>query len=890
MCSHKQIGVRSLRWGGLSWTAAIAVLMSAIAPMGTLDAAEWDRTAKFDIAAQALDTALLEFSKQAGIQVLATTETVAGKVTNGVKGELVVERALDELLKGSGLGYRQTGSHGVTVELIGQKETASMVPALRFAQSAASANADEQDRKTPSTSAPIGGEKARVEEILVTATKRSENVMDVPLSLSVVSAEDIDRRGMVGAEDYLRGIPSVNQVDGGARYGQAIVIRGIETTTTFQNFYSGATTATYFGETPTTGSAGLLGSNVDIKLVDIERVEVLRGPQGTAFGSASMGGAVRTIPVAPKLDRFEGRLGAGFSMTSGTGGDNNNVQAVFNVPLVKDRFALRAVGYRYDESGFYRNRAGSDAAFRAVIAPYGAQALAFAVDENEVGAARFIGGRIAALFQASERLKFTLSYLTQKTETDGFPLANSGTYDQTVLQVADIHQVRGQTVMDTNIDIANAVMELDLGWADLLATYSYVDGETRAASPYTGQDVKWPASIGFRPPTFHRGHVGEVRLATRLDGAWNFLVGLYGDKSEEAYQWDFFWFGDPATNFLAPGLQAVGNYLDRRDIEQKAAFGEASWEFAPGLTLTGGVRAFEYDRILRINESGALFGGGRATNNDTTASGASFRANLSYKPTEDAMFYAGWSQGFRLGKPDPGVPAALCDRDSDGLIDGTGITLASTTKIDSDEVDNYEIGGKLALFDRRVRLDAAVFRMEWSDIPVLVTHPSCNYGYLTNAGAALSEGVELQANFYLTEALRVDVGGSWINARLTTDVPAQGFRAGDDLPGAPKSNANLGVQQGLRIAGYEAYLRADAIYVGSFYGNVQQTPNSKAGGYVKLDATARLAIRDVNIDLYVRNLTNEDDFTFRGASLTTGLLYGFRPRPRTIGLQIGYNF
>ena len=201
--------------------------------------------------------------------------------------------------------------------------------------------------------------------------------------------------------------------------------------------------------------------------MDIERVEVLRGPQGTTFGNSSIGGAVRTIPVAPKLDQFEGKMAVGYSVTGDTGGDNYNIQGVGNIPLIKDKLAIRGTAYQYRDSGFYRNGAGSDAAFQAFATARGAQA--FAVDQEEVGSYYAIGGRVAALLQASENLRFTLSYLRQETEDYGFALATSGNYQQNMLQVAPEHVQRGQTegLTDYDIDIANALLEYDLGWGEV---------------------------------------------------------------------------------------------------------------------------------------------------------------------------------------------------------------------------------------------------------------------------------------------------------------------------------------------------------------------------------------------------------------------------------------
>ena len=252
------------------------------------------------------------------------------------------EQVLQQLLEGTGLKYQFLDSRTIAVSPIREDSAnARPVSTLRLAQ--AEQSASDAGRSAAAAAQGTRGsasEGVALEEIVVTAQKREQRLQDVPLSIAVADAEDIDRRGLINAEDYLRGMPGVNQVD--TALNQTIVIRGIESATTFQNFGSGPTTATYFGETPTTNAAGLFGgTNVDLKLVDIERVEVLRGPQGTAFGNSSLGGAVRTIPVAPKLDRFEGQVAAATRDVRWRR-RQLQVQAVGNFPLIQDRLAIRA--------------------------------------------------------------------------------------------------------------------------------------------------------------------------------------------------------------------------------------------------------------------------------------------------------------------------------------------------------------------------------------------------------------------------------------------------------------------------------------------------------------------------------------------------------------------
>ncbi len=867
-----------------------------------------------NIDAPKLARALIQLTEQTGLQLIYPAgDKVVDLPARPLIGNYTPQAALDRLLKGSGLKYEFLDERTVaivdpsvkakvgvsSISTRGEPAAGRLSPvttpggaaqgALRFAR----AGGQSEEAKSAQIPARAAESNSKVEEIIVTATKRAQRIQDVPMSITAITADDIDRRGLVNAGDYLRGVPGANQVE--ASYGgQAIIIRGLETNTIGQSYRGGSTTATYFGEAPTTNSAGLLASNVDIKLVDIERVEVLRGPQGTAFGNSSMGGAVRTIPVAPKLEGFEGRLAAGYSVTGGTGDPNDTFQAVVNLPLISGRLALRAVAYQFSDSGYYRNRAGSDPAFQAgFVAANGLQA--FATDEDHVGAYRVTGGRISALLQATDKLRFTLTYLTQKNETDGWQGSTSGTYEQLLPRVAPEYVRRGQTggLYDSRVDIANAVGEYDLGWADLLATFSHIKGGTEYAFPYTVFFPTWAASALRIDP--HRENSGEVRLATKLGGAWEALAGLYADKHYDSDTSDAVWHGDPATNFFAPGQRFLSDYFEQRDLKQKAAFGEVSWKFLPRFTLTAGARFYKYERKFQVDATGPLNGAAPIhTRGDNDESGSTFRANLSYKITEDALAYAGWAQGFRVGRPQSGVPAGLCDLDNDGVLDGSGITIESTRKVDSDSVDSYEVGGKFAAFDRRLTIEAAAFRMEWTGMPVTVLtnvfSPTCVSSFITNAGEALSQGVELQMSFPATDTLRVDFGGSYIDAHLTTDVPAQGFKAGDPLPGAPKLNANVGVQQDFHIAGHPAFVRSDAIYLGSFYGDVQQSPFTKAGEYVKVDATARVRINNFNVDLYIRNLTNEDAYVFRGAYSYTGADWGYQMRPRTIGMQLAFDF
>jgi iron complex outermembrane receptor protein len=737
--------------------------------------------------------------------------------------------------------------------------------------------------------ADSSGSDRLLEEVIVTATKRSVSIMDVPISITAITAEEIDQRGLVSAQDYLRGIPGVNQTEDPV--GSSIIIRGLETSPSFQNFSSGTTVATYFGETPITNSAGLAANtNVDIKLVDIERVEVLRGPQGTSFGSSSLGGAVRTIPVAPNLAEFEGQVSGGLSQTDGYGSGNHMLQGVINMPLIKDTLAIRATAYQFDDSGIYRNTASTDPVIQAAAAEYGAEAYAF--DEDDVGHSNFTGGRISLLYQPTDNFTLSLMYLSQKTEVDGNALANNGKFTQAVFGVDPLHQIRGEkgAASDMDIDILNLTMEYDFGWASLLATYSDIASGAINSSSFSQSTPIWPLS--YLQDGDHDENSFEIRLTSQLDGSWNYLVGIYGEELDDDALFDYRWQGsDPDTALFPPD---TGVYEDDRNLEQQAAFGEVSWNFLENFTFTGGARFYDYTRKVTVETSGVFFGDDLSTL-EADSSGNTFKANLSYTPSEDTLLYATWSEGFRLGKPQPGLPAGACDINNDGIVDGTNIPLESTKSLESDEVDNYEIGGKFTLLENRLVITADIYRLNWDGVPFRAAAPDapegCGFTYNANAGSAESEGIEFQANWYATEALRVDFGASTIDAQLSEDAPLLDGHKGDRLPGSPEFNANFGLQYEWAIAGRDTWVRADSIYVGEFYGDLAESEATRAGDYVKIDLNGRVAVTDaLDLDLYVNNLTDEDAYTFRGTFDSGRPDFGFRMRPRTIGMRLHYSF
>jgi iron complex outermembrane receptor protein len=353
---------------------------------------------------------------------------------------------------------------------------------------------------------------------------------------------------------------------------------------------------------------------------------------------------------------------------------------------------------------------------------------------------------------------------------------------------------------------------------------------------------------------------------------------------------DFFqtlnWPGAPALNTFPTDPFAVND--SQRRLEQRALFGEVSWDLTKKLTATLGGRYFDYDKHERSFVSFA--NPGTLSDIESSESDSNFKASLSYEPTPDSLFYASWAEGFRLGRPVPGLPDSCDMNPRDGVVDGSGVSIESTRRIDSDFLENYEIGGKLAFFERRVVIDTAIYHIEWKGLPTTALAGDCLLAYTANAGAATSDGLEMQASLFVAQGLRLDFGGAYTKAELSEDAPDLGGRDGDRLPGSPEVSLNLSAQYEFDLAGHSAFVRADSLYTGKFYADVLETPIGAAGDYVKIDARAGIAFRNIGVELFVRNLTNEDAFTWRGGASSARPFFGYRLRPRTVGMQLTYSF
>lgn len=855
-------------WQAVMWFSA-AIAAGLI--MGSLffnfaEAAEGPSGKRyFQIEPKNISMALNEFAMQADSEILFTPDIVEGKQTSGLTGEFTDGEALTKILAGSGLEFKEVDEK---VFLVVDPET---FEGSAESYKGKSGNAD----------------KRVIEEITVTATKRETSLQDTPMSITAIGSEEIARRGLVGMGDYLSSVPGVSVLEQGAGRTQ-VVIRGIAGNPQNDGFWGSSTTGVYFGEIPISGLAAA-GSHSDIKMVDIERVEVLRGPQGTLYGSSNLSGTVKNVPVSSNLQEFEGSFQAGLSSTGGLGGDNTEIKAVVNLPLVEGQLAVRAVAYRYDNSGYYKNIGPNDPDIAASIATYGAVSVA----RDDVGSDEYVGGRISALWTPTDKLSINLTYLQQDIDQDGWPSADlslgEGFYLQRRFQIRDSAGAPNYGEPSFNegfgdkVKIANAVVEYDIGWANILSSTSWLDED------YIFRREVGPVYFDFIPVSqpnngSSSAFFQEIRMASQFEGPLQFVMGLYyEDIDREEHNFVLFG-GDPALNPFANQIELIRNnsFYSRT---QKAIFGEFSYELTEELKLTLGARKFDYDNgFRRIDEPGPFLGAGGSMIAEGEEDDVNYKAGIDYVPSEDALLYAAVSQGFRIGRTIPPNDTPLCDPDNDGFFDGSGGISTDTRQIPSDTVDNYELGGKFGLLDNRLQINIAAFQINWDGIPInVVFETGC--GSTIGGGEARSRGAEFEGFYAVNDSLLLNFGVSYVQAELTADAPSLGSK-GDRLPGAPKHNFNLGLQYNFAIVGYASFIRSDYYYVGGFYNNLQET-GIEAGDYGRWNARGGINFNNISVEVFANNITDEDALTW--VDFEPGPI-GYHLRPRTFGVSVGYNF
>jgi iron complex outermembrane receptor protein len=627
------------------------------------------------------------------------------------------------------------------------------------------------------------------DDIIVTATKRETTLQDVPFSINAQTAADIQRTGATTIEDVARNVAGLTVQNLGPGQSQ-VSVRGVSAGQIVRD-QPGVKEQVGIYLDETVISLSLFTPDID--LFDLNRVETLRGPQGTLFGSGSVGGTIRYITNQPRTDKFEATVEGNVNLVDGDD-IGWHIKGAVNVPL-GDKFAARAVGY-YTEYGGFIDALGEGGSVR-----------------KNVNDGKRYGGRLSLAFTPTEDISITPRIVYQKVEAGGFNrqevfnlFANPYTTTRPAIQLGEREQyLLLREGFEDEFLLADLTANIGLGSLTLTSVTSYVDRNilvSRDASALTGSvsvDLGYPAAAvslpsNLRDTTDLKQFTQEVRLSSNYDGPFQWLFGGFYSNVDRDYSqrlptpgYDAFTdavLGAGTSAAVANGFPLNSPYNSDLfyKIEQKALFGEASYSLG-NLTATAGLRWFDF-KENRTFKSGGLFSDGNNNRDQTKSDGFNPRFLLSWKATDDLTVNAQASKGFRLGGVNDPLNVPLCTPQDRDIFGGY-------QNYDDETLWNYEAGVR-ARGPNGLRFSAAAFYTDIRNLQVTLDAGSCSSRVVFNVPKAHSAGVEAEFAVDVVKGLNLSLSGSLIQAEFDSTVVdgtgnvLGGIRKGNRLPTVPQ--------------------------------------------------------------------------------------------------------
>lgn len=700
-------------------------------------------------------------------------------------------------------------------------------------------------QSAPPAAAPAADNQ--VPDVVVTANRSgAESLQRVPIAVSVVNIDQITKSGQGNLADIAKFTPSLSITEGAPGY-QKFNMRGLSTGGYASSDTSDRTlVAVYLDDTP----ISVQGQTPDLKVYDLDRVEVLRGPQGTLFGAGSMAGTVRFVTAKPDARSFFGTAEASGSTTE-HGAGSYNVRGMVNIPLIKDQLAVRGNIFVGNDGGFIDN-----------------------IGQHKVDNAnsnRSTQGRVAVRWTPTDALVVDGSFTYEDSRAKGLNTGLNGLAPYT-------YESNGAEGTRDLFKLYTGGFDYDAGFANLIVTGAYTDRKigfnaspdpqigyyfASYYAPYTGAG-KYPL---YNPPASYNHAVtslipaenytinqklndfmAEARLVSKNDGPIKWTVGAYYEKQNrhlvqdipvagfDTLSYQNAAFGPFATPSGLYDSKTVDGAFNSNDIfsglqdvheHQFAAYADGTWHVTDRLDLTAGLRYFNFKENYYLYEGGAfgvLLGKdaqGRTTGitqsitSTLKSNGVNPRANISYKLNDNVLVYAEAAKGFRYGGANQPVPlgtAGLAGRCTTQL-NAYGYTAAPGT-FGPDKLWNYTIGEKAKLAGGRVTLNASAYYIDWSDVQTRL-RLNCSYFFTDNKGKIASKGVELEAAVKATRNITLNGSFSFNDSNARGDIPTVGAFDGDRTPYSPQVTASAGAFYDTDLGSGSLHLQATYKYISS---------------------------------------------------------------------------
>ena len=718
-------------------------------------------------------------------------------------------------------------------------------------------------------------EDRKIEEVIVTAQKKSENLQDVPISVNTLSNEDLNNLNIKDFSDYVLQLPSVSAIQRRPGMGQ-IFMRGISDGGNSNQSLQGPAVAIYLDESPVT----MIGDNLDVHVYDIERIESLSGPQGTLYGAASQAGNLRIITNKPSSD-FDTGFNVSLDTTSG-GGLSNMVESFINIPL-SDNAAIRIVGYNDKDAGYI------DSVSDSITFPL--SGITRGNDdyvENDFNDSVKSGYRAALRINLDDNWVLDGSIMGQNLESDGV-----WDHDPDRLGAYKV----GRFFEDSQEDDwtrFSATITGDLGFADLTFTTSSLDRDFEVLSDYSHYSIDGyvegyytcytsyfgpcvDPSIQFENDTSQTFDTHEIRLSSNSDNRLSWILGAFYTENETKYnsQWHIPPIHPDAKVPTSKDLYYQTEQV-RKDSED-AIFGELYYQLNDKTNITIGHRRFDNETKLNgfvgtVWWPSSLIGSStRPDNVNSVFKGKDSitKLNIAYDVSDDTMIYLTKSEGYRPG--------------------GANRTQQLGSTYDADFLKNTEFGFKSIFSNGKARLNGALYQMNWDDIQLGWFDSSISLlGLVDNIGKAESSGYELDLRYLLTDNLSFNIAASKNDAKLKADYVLRGSvraRNGQDLPFTPDLKYNFNVN-------YESnegnIMQLNYAYVDSMWNDLFYADREKQDSYAIANFFYIKPINDnSSIQIYIDNIFNEKAELYINSEDIQRLITV--NRPRSIGIKYSWN-
>jgi len=863
-------------------TACLAAILALTALPPLVDARVNDHSRHvYAIEAQSLAAALRAFAFQSRREIFFAPELTQGKLTHGVSGEYDDLAALARILVDTGLTYTVTASAAILVEDPSIRSrpsayTQTLAP-VRYAsgdaypQVPASDSGTDSNKPSATSTGPVDADS--LQEVVVSAQRREELLKDVPLAVTAVNAQALLATNQVSLGDYFRSVPGLTLNDDGEGFKQ-LIIRGIST-----GSENTPTVGIYIDDTPIGSSTSAARGDVlvpDLDPSDLERVEVLKGPQGTLYGASNMGGLLKYVTVAPDTRQFSGRAEVDGS-SADHGGLGYGVRASVNLPVITDVLGLRISASNRQDPGYIDDIRGSD----------------------NINTTMVTNTHTALLWQADEAVTVKFSVLTQDRNGHG-----TGREDYNFATLSPVYgdltvsRVPGTMGNEEKQQIYNGTVNWNLPWATFTSStsfarnsYNSLDDVSQLFGPIF-QEITGDPDFGAK--INQRYSTSKFTQEFRLEGSSGPIDWLAGAflTSEQSHYYQAVDNISIADGSPIEGGPDAGNGFVNSRYREVAGFGDVTYHFTSQLSVQAGLR-YSYNRQndTSINLAGVLSGPASTISEASHQGVPTFVVAPEFKLTTDTSLYARIASGYRAGGPNYSFS-------------GPGVN----STYNADRTVNYEVGVKSYFLDRKLYAELSAFYINWTKIQLLGLNVDDEEFYV-NAGGAVSQGFEAATQYHPFRDLNLTATLDYTDAHLTDndafEVGIDG-RDGERLPFTPRLSGSFSFDYShALVRDWKGNIGADYSYQGDRLTSFQSTlsfppsfsdpryPRPVLPGYGVVNLHLGVDTGRIQGTLFVKNLFDKRAFTSAGSTTldNNSPLYSVAViQPLTIGVSLAMRF